>query len=78
MMNSDLMAWSLSSVCLFCIGCSFLIGALRERVPIYNETRWSKKALSVKKQYKIFCWGLMTSFFLVALVVSFQEVFTAL
>jgi len=77
-MNSDLMLWSLTSVCLFCLGCSFLIGALREQVPVYNESRWSKKALSVKKKYKVFCYSLMTSFFLAALVMSFYEVFTAI
>ncbi len=77
-MNSDLMLLSVTSVCLFCIGCSFLIGALREKVPVYNETVWSKKALSIKRGYKIFCWGVMTAFFLGALVMSFSEVFTAL
>ena len=77
-MNADLMMWSLASVCLFCLGCSFLIGALRERVPVYNESRWSKKALGVKKSYKVFCWGLMTCFFLGALVMSFYEVFTVI
>lgn len=78
MMNLDLMIWSLTSVCLFCVGCSFLIGSLREKVPVYNETPWSKKALAVKKSYKVFCWGLMTVFFLGALVISFHDVFTVL
>lgn len=77
-MNEDLMLWSMTSVSFFCFGCWFLISALREKVPAFNETAYSKRALRIKKGYKVFCWGVMTSFFLGGLVMSFVEVFTHL
>ncbi len=78
MVNLDLMLWSMTSVLFFCSGCYFLISSLRERVPVYNRTSFSKKALQVKKAYKVFSWGVLTSFFLAGLVISFAEVFTHL
>ena len=78
MMGQDLMAYAVTSVILFCVGCSFLMGALRERVPAFNSSAYSKKALGVKKAYKVISWGVMTCFFLGALVMSFYQVFTEL
>ncbi|MFN8791279.1 MAG: hypothetical protein ACK5Y2_07475 [Bdellovibrionales bacterium] len=79
MMSSvDLMLFSLTSVVVFCGGCYFLIRHLRERVPVYNNTGYSKKALRLQRDYKVFSWALMTSFFLSALVMSFYQVFTEL
>lgn len=78
LISFDLMSFSLTSVCVFCVGCYFLIHALREKVPMYNNTSYSKKALVVKKNYKVFCWAVMTCFFLGGLVMSFYQVFTEL
>lgn len=78
MQSVDLMSYSVVSVMLFCIGCYFLMSAVREKVPVYNKTGFSKKALVVKKSYKVFSWSVMTCFFLGALVISFYQVFTEL
>lgn len=78
MESLDLMSFSLASVTVFCLGCYFLIQSLREKLPVYNATPFSKKALRVKRAYKVFSWTLMTCFFLGALVMSFYQVFTEL
>lgn len=66
------------SVVLFCLCCScFLREALRP-IPFVNETPYSKTALRISKAYKVGAWGVLVGVFLMALVISFIEVFTRL
>jgi hypothetical protein len=46
------------------------------QIPVFNNTNYTKSALRVAKAYKVFSWGVMTGCFLVALVISFYQVFS--
>jgi len=67
---------TLTAVVLFCICAHQFMKAVFSRVPIYNNTRYTKSALRVARAYKMASWGIMTSCFLLALVISFYQVFT--
>lgn len=45
-------------------------------IPVFNNTAYTKSALRVAKAYKVFSWGVMTVCFLLALVISFYQVFS--
>jgi hypothetical protein len=44
-------------------------------IPVYNNTKYTKGALRIAKGYKVISWGVMTVCFLLALVISFYQVF---
>lgn len=66
------------SVILFCLCCSRFLREMRTRIPLVNETPYSKAALRVSKAYKVGAWGSLVGVFLMGLVMSFIEVFTRL
>jgi hypothetical protein len=69
-------ALSLLTVILFC-GCAHqFIKILVSPVPVFNNTEYTKSALRIAKAYKVMSWGMMTAAFLLALVISFYQVFT--
>lgn len=73
-MNTYLLA--LVAVILFC-GCAHqFMKVLLKPIPLVNSTNYTKSALRVGKAYKVFSWGVMTLCFLLALVISFYQVFT--
>ncbi|MCX7979136.1 MAG: hypothetical protein N2578_09050 [Bdellovibrionaceae bacterium] len=74
----DLVILSLASVVLFTLSCYLLIRSLLTPVPVFNRTRYSKAALRLEKAYKVFAFGLLTLFFLYAVIVSFYRVFATL
>ncbi|MBC7371003.1 MAG: hypothetical protein H7326_05520 [Bdellovibrionaceae bacterium] len=45
-------------------------------IPLINNTDYTKGALRVSKAYQVLCWGVMTSAFMLALVIAFYQVFT--
>lgn len=69
-------ALSLLSVILFCVCAHQFMKAMLLPIPVFNNTSYTKSALRVAKAYKVFSWGLMTGCFLLALVISFYQVFT--
>jgi hypothetical protein len=72
------MLLSVISVLAFCICCRLFIHAIRKPLPVFSLSTYSKRALRVRRGYEIFAWGLMTTTFLFALVVSFVQVYTTL
>ncbi|WP_413287472.1 hypothetical protein [Bdellovibrio sp. HCB337] len=73
-MNTYLL--SLVAVILFCVCSHQLMKAVLAPIPVFNNTAYTKSALRVAKAYKIASWGIMTICFLLALVISFYQVFT--
>jgi hypothetical protein len=70
-------ALSLLTVVLFCACAHQFIKILLAPVPLFNNTTdYTKGALRVARAYKVLSWGIMTSAFLLALVISFYQVFT--
>ena len=68
--------FSFIAVTFFCVCCHQFIKVVVTPIPNVNQTGFSKTALRVKKQYQVFSWGVMTTVFLVGLVVSFIQVYT--
>lgn len=66
---------SLLSVIFFCLCAHQFMKAVLKPIPLFNNTSHSKAALRVEKFYKSLSWGLMTASFLLALVISFSQVF---
>jgi len=69
-------ALSLLSVILFCLSAHQFIKILLAPIPVFNNTAYTKSALRVGKAYKVFSWALLTGTFMLALVISFYQVFT--
>ncbi len=69
---------SFLSVSLFCLCAHQFIKHLVTPMPAMNFTHYSRLALKVKRNYEIFAWAVMTFAFLVALVISFYQVFVEL
>lgn len=69
-------ALSLLTVVLFCACAHKFIRSVLAPIPVFNNTNYTKSALRVEKAYKVFSWGLMTAAFMLALVISFYQVFT--
>jgi len=67
---------SLVSVIFFCLCAHQLMRVVLKPIPVFNNTDYTKSALRVAKAYKVFSWGVMTMCFLLALVISFYQVFT--
>lgn len=67
---------SLASVVLFCLCAHQFMKSVLIQIPVFNNTNYTKSALRVAKAYKVFSWGVMTGCFLVALVISFYQVFS--
>ncbi|WP_295905006.1 hypothetical protein [uncultured Bdellovibrio sp.] len=77
MMEHELL--SLISVVLFCGCCHQFIKTVVTPIPLLaSERPYARAAMQLGKFYKSVAWGAMTGAFLVGLVVSFQQVFTAL
>ena len=72
------MLLSSMSVMLFCFCCYQFLREITKPLPVLNRTVYARSALKLGRAYKIFSWGLLMSFFLVGLVISFVEVFTRL
>jgi hypothetical protein len=65
------------SVLLFCGCCFALIKSVTTQIPLFNkDSRYSKSALRIARNYRIASWAVMTLFFLVTLVGSFAQVFS--
>lgn len=67
---------ALAAVILFCLCAHQMMRSLLSPLPLLNNTAYSKSALRVEKAYKVFSWGVMTVCFLLALVISFYQVFS--
>jgi hypothetical protein len=67
---------SLLSVVLFCLSARQFLKAVLAPIPVYNNTEYGKTALRVAKFYKTLSWATMCGCFMVALVISFYQVFT--
>ncbi len=67
------------SVVLFCICCrQFIKSALLPIPLLVTERPYALRAMRVGKVYKVISWGGMTVFFLVAVALSFYQVFSVL
>src|SRR5580658_1214720 len=66
------------SVCLFCGCCHQLIKLVVRPQPALNTTGYNRAALRLAKSYGVFAWGTMTATFLVALVMTFYQVYVQL
>lgn len=73
-MNSYLLA--LLTVVLFCVSAHQFIKRILTPIPVFNNSSYTKSALRVEKTYLVASWGVMTGAFLLALVISFYQVFT--
>lgn len=70
---------SLLSVLLFCVCCHQFIKTVVTPIPLLaTERPYARGAMQLGKFYKSVAWGLMTGVFLVALVISFKQVFMTL
>ncbi|WP_374080309.1 hypothetical protein [Bdellovibrio bacteriovorus] len=70
---------SVISVILFCGCCHQFIKTIVTPIPLLSSERpYARAAMQLGKFYKSVAWGTMTGAFLVGLVFSFQQVFTAL
>ncbi|WP_415061492.1 hypothetical protein [Bdellovibrio sp.] len=70
---------SLISVILFCGCCHQFIKSVLAPIPLLSTERpYARPAMQLGKFYKSAAWGTMTGVFLVGLVISFHQVFTAL
>ncbi len=70
---------SILSVILFCLCCHQLIKAVVTPIPLLpTERPYARGAMLVGKAYKVISWGTLTSTFLLGLVMSFYQVYTAL
>jgi hypothetical protein len=72
----NLYALSFISVILFCISARQFLKSMLAPIPVYNDTRYAKTALRMAKAYKTASWALMCGCFMLALVISFYQVFT--
>jgi hypothetical protein len=66
------------SVVLFCFCAHFFARAIVKPMPALNQTGYSKSALRLSRQYRIFSLGIMTFAFMIGLVISFYQVFIEL
>jgi hypothetical protein len=66
---------SILSVIFFSFCAHYFIKVLVSPGPKFNATEYSRLALKCKRAYSIFAWGLMSTTFLIALTVSFYQVF---
>ncbi|PIS11167.1 MAG: hypothetical protein COT73_05485 [Bdellovibrio sp. CG10_big_fil_rev_8_21_14_0_10_47_8] len=66
------------SVSLFCVCTHFLARAILTPVPALNSTTYNRVALRIKRRYQIFAWAVMTTTFMLGLVISFWQVFVEL
>lgn len=70
---------SVISVVMFCLCCHQLIKSVVRPIPILRTERpYARGAMVLGKAYKIISWGTLTSSFLLALVISFYQVYTEL
>ena len=69
-------ALSLLTVILFCVCAHQLMKTVLKPIPLINNTSYTKSALRVSKAYQVVCWSVMTGAFMLALVISFYQVFT--
>lgn len=72
----NIYALSFLSVVLFCVSARQFLKAALAPIPVYNNTEYAKTALRVAKAYKTASWALMCGCFMLALVISFYQVFT--
>ncbi len=75
---SSLLLYAVCTLSLFCVCSLGLLYVLRRPVPAFNATPYTKAALRIKRAYGVFAWGLLTTTFLVGLVMSFVDVYTQL
>ncbi len=71
----DSMILSVLSVILFCFFAHFFLKSILSPMPYFQNNNYSKTALRVKKVYKVFSFGVLTFVFMIALVVSFYQVY---
>lgn len=77
--HSEAEILSFLSVLFFCICCTQMIQTMTRPIPILVSDRpYARKAHQLEKFYKTLSWGIMSFVFLVGLVMSFYQVFTAL
>lgn len=69
---------SICSVLLFTLCLHMFVRVLTKPVPVINTTPYTRTALKLRRGYSIFAWGLMSGTFLMALTVSFYQVFVEL
>lgn len=69
-------ALSVLTVILFCVCAHQLMKTVLRPIPLFNNTAYTKSALRVSRAYQILCWSVMTGAFMLALVISFYQVFT--
>ncbi|KYG61300.1 hypothetical protein AZI85_10210 [Bdellovibrio bacteriovorus] len=70
---------SVISVVLFCLCCHQFIRTVVKPIPLLaSERPYARAAMQLGKFYKSMAWGSMTGAFLLGLVYSFTQVFTAL
>lgn len=66
------------AVLCFCLCAHQFIKYVVTPLPRLNLTEFSKTALKLKKAYSVLSWGVMTATFLMAVAVSFYQVYTQL
>ncbi|HEY1079957.1 MAG TPA: hypothetical protein VGE46_07660 [Bdellovibrio sp.] len=70
---------SVLSVILFCGCCHQFIKSVVTPIPLLvTERPYARPAMQLGKFYKTMAWGAMTAVFLIALVISFKQVFLTL
>lgn len=70
---------SVISVILFCICCHQFVKTVVTPIPLLvTERVYARAAMQLGKFYKACAWGAMTFAFLLGLIFSFHQVFTAL
>lgn len=74
----DIMVISVVSVVLFCVCSHYFLKSVLSPIPYFRTPDYSRSALKVKKIYKVFSFGVLTVVFMIALVVSFIQVYTEL
>lgn len=68
----------LISVLFFCFCAHYFAKAIITPMPGLNQTGYTRAALRMQRNYKIFALGVMTFVFLIGLVISFAQVFLEL
>lgn len=66
---------SFAAVICFCVCAHQFVKVIVTPLPRLNLSEFNRSALKVKRVYSIFSWGVMTGTFLIALVVSFVQVY---
>lgn len=69
---------SIFSVLLFTTCVHMLMKNVLKPIPVVNTSDYNRLALKVKRSYSILAWSIMSASFLVAVTVSFYQVYIEL